>query len=79
MWFWLKFVLPNRGELELGMAEEVLRREWARLEEHYGLVFEELIRQLIASGAVKLPFKPKYVGQWWRGDAQIDVVALDEG
>ena len=78
MWFWLKFVLPNRGELELGMAEEVLRRERARLEEHYGLVFEELVRQLIAAGAVRLPFKPKYVGQWWRGGAQIDVVALDE-
>ena len=78
MWFWLKFVLPNRGELELGMAEEVLRREGAKLEEHYGLVFEELIRQLIAAGVVKLPFKPKYVGQWWRGGAQIDVIALDE-
>ncbi|MEZ0319668.1 MAG: ATP-binding protein [Pyrobaculum sp.] len=78
MWFWLKFVLPNRGDLELGLAEEVLNRESTRLEQHYGLVFEQLVRDLISAGLVKLPFKPKYVGQWWRGDAQIDVVALDE-
>lgn len=56
----------------------MLRRIGAELEQHMGLVFEELVRQLIASRAIPLPFRPTYVGQWWRGEAQIDVVALDQ-
>jgi AAA+ ATPase superfamily predicted ATPase len=78
MWFWLKFVLPNQSELELGYVDEVLRRVRPELEQHMGLVFKELVRQLIASRAIPLPFKPTYVGQWWKGGAQIDVVALDQ-
>jgi AAA+ ATPase superfamily predicted ATPase len=56
----------------------VLHRIRPELEQHMGLVFEELVRQLIASRAILLPFKPTYVGQWWKGGAQIDVVALDQ-
>ncbi len=78
MWFWLKFVLPNRAELELGLAEEVLHREEERLRQHFGLVLEELVRQLIARGTLKLPFRPRYVGQWWHRDAQIDVLAVGD-
>ncbi|MGC8974259.1 MAG: ATP-binding protein, partial [Thermoproteus sp.] len=78
MWFWLKFVLPNRSDLELGRIDEVLERIRPELEMHYGLVLEELVRSLIAEGAIPLPFKPTYVGQWWRGEDQIDAVALDD-
>ncbi|MGC9119472.1 MAG: ATP-binding protein [Thermoproteus sp.] len=78
MWFWLKFVLPNRSDLELGRVDEVLERIRPELEMHYGLVLEELVRSLIAEGAIPLPFKPTYVGQWWRGEDQIDAVALDD-
>jgi len=78
MWFWLKFVLPNKSDLELGWADEVLARERERLEQHFGLVFEELVRQLVAEGTLKLPFKPKQVAQWWHKDAQIDLIALGD-
>ncbi len=67
---------PNQSEL--GYVDEVLRRIGPELERRTGLVFEELVRQLIASRAIPLPFRPTYVGQWRRDGAQIDVVALDQ-
>ena len=78
MWFWLKFVLPNQSDLELGRVDAVVERIRHELEMHLGLVLEELTRRLIAEGVIPLPFKPSYVGQWWRGGEQIDVVALDD-
>jgi AAA+ ATPase superfamily predicted ATPase len=56
----------------------VVERIRHELEMHLGPVLEELTRQLIAEGVIPLPFKPSYVGQWWRGGEQIDVVALDD-
>lgn len=80
--FWHRFVSPLVSVGSIGLVDP--RRLWdtaitPRLDEYMGGVFEHACRQAIRAGAVKMPFTPVRVGEWWDAGSreQIDVVALD--
>lgn len=78
--FWFRFVFPNRGLLETGHADEVLKMvERNFVDGQASYVFEEVCRErLWALGAEGcLPFLPDRVGGWWGAkDVELDAVAL---
>ncbi len=76
--FWFRFVAPNLTDLTLGEAEWVLRERVQPHMDHFvAPSFEELCQQWVQRRA-KLPFRPRRVGRWWNGRAEIDVVAFDD-
>ena len=85
--FWYRFVRPRQTVIERGMGQTVSKRIMDALPEHMGPVFESICRdwlwQELAAGS--LDFELTDVGRWWgndpamRSQAEIDVVALDEG
>jgi len=79
--FWFRYVLPNQGSLELGLAEAVLReRVKPTFQAFVGQAFEEAAQSHVArlARSNELPFLPERVGSWWDREAEIDVVALSE-
>jgi AAA+ ATPase superfamily predicted ATPase len=77
--FWYRFVFPNRDQLELGEAEQVLRREVKpaldeyisrTVEPHLGTLFRTRWRHYI-------PFEPAFMGRYWDDQREIDWLVLD--
>ncbi len=75
--FWFRYVLPNKGYLEAGLAEEVWERSKDDFNAYMGSVFEKLIGNpgvfLRLTG-----FRFTKLGRWWHRGEEIDLVALDE-
>ncbi|ASJ04833.1 MULTISPECIES: ATP-binding protein [Thermococcus] len=75
--FWFRYVLPNKGYLEAGLAEEVWERSKSDFNAYMGSVFEKLIRNpevfLRLTG-----FRFTKLGRWWRKGEEIDLLALNE-
>ena len=76
--FWFRFVYPNLSDLEIGLINEVFERISPKLNTYFGLMFEELIIEILKLKEIKLPFDFNWVGRWWHKDKEIDVVALNE-
>lgn len=79
--FWFRYVLPNQGSLELGLADAVLReRVKPTFQAFVGQAFEGAAQSHVArlARSNQLPFLPERVGSWWDRQAEIDVVALSE-
>jgi len=79
--FWLKFVYPYSDYVEEGRQKELV----ANLIEpnfnaYVGRAFEALARKKMIewNKKNKLPFAFERIGSWWRGDGEIDLVALNE-
>lgn len=80
--FWFRFVHPNRTTLERGGSQVVWRSRVApQLDTFTGPVFERVCEQYIwrAGLAGALPFTPTAIGGWWRGNEEIDLIALGDG
>jgi AAA+ ATPase superfamily predicted ATPase len=81
--FWFRFVLPNRSALEAGDARQVYEsRVRPHLDQHVAMAFEEICAQHLRDrnrqGA--LPARYDRIGGWWRGDGEVDLVAVgDDG
>jgi len=75
--FWFRYVLPNKGYLEAGLAEEVWERSKSDFNVYMGSVFKRLIRNpevfLRLTG-----FRFTKLGRWWRKGEEIDLLALNE-
>lgn len=71
--FWFKFVRPNLHLIELGEVERVMEKIKAELDSHASGAFEEIALEHFSRVT-----KASRVGRWWRGDLEIDGVALDE-
>ncbi|ASJ00307.1 ATP-binding protein [Thermococcus gorgonarius] len=75
--FWFRYVLPNKGYLEAGLAEEVWERSKGDFNTYMGSVFEKLIGNqevfLRLTG-----FRFTKLGRWWHKSEEIDLVALNE-
>jgi AAA+ ATPase superfamily predicted ATPase len=71
--FWFKFVRPNLYLLELGEVERVASRIAEQLDEYVSTVFED-----VAPGHFSRAVPALRVGRRWRGDVEIDGVAIDE-
>lgn len=79
--FWFRYVQPNMGSLELGLASAILtQRVRPTFSIYVGQAFEEASRTHIArlARAGDLPFLPERVGSWWDRDAEIDLVAVSD-
>jgi AAA+ ATPase superfamily predicted ATPase len=70
-------VLPNKGYLEAGLAEEVWERSKSDFNAYMGSVFEKLIRN--PEVFLRLTsFRFTKLGRWWRKGEEIDLLALNE-
>ena len=78
--FWFRFVFPNTSYLRAGGIERAFTgRVLPSLDAWYGHCFERLCREALpfiyAAEGVAAGFE---VGEYWSGEAQIDVVGLRE-
>ncbi len=79
--FWLKFVYPYADYIEEGRQDELVKNIIApNLNAYVGRAFEALARKKMIELNKKggLPFVFERIGAWWRGDSEIDIVALNE-
>ena len=79
--FWFRYVQPNVGSLELGLADAVLaERVRPTFAAFAGRAFEQAARDYVArlARANALPFVPDRIGSWWDRQAEIDVMAVGE-
>ena len=77
--FWFRYVHPNQGSLELGLADSVLaQRVKPDLDQFAAVAFEEAAREFIATRAQagKLSFLPEKIGSWWSRAGELDVLAI---
>lgn len=77
--FWFRYVHPNLGGLDLGLADAILeQRIQPNLEQFVAYPFEEAAQAFIAQQARtgQLPFLPERIGGWWDREAEIDVLAI---
>jgi len=77
--FWFRFVHPQRSLLERGGAQIALET-WVepQLDLFTGPVFEEVCHQFLWRLGLegRLPLLPVRIGGWWRGNEEIDAIAL---
>ena len=77
--FWFRFVLPNRSALEAGDPQQVFDSKVAPfLDQHVSIAFEEVCGQHLwdLNRRGELPARYDRIGGWWRGDAEVDLVAV---
>ena len=74
--FWLRYVHPNRTDLEALRQKEVLASIKKDFPAYAGGMFERLVEELVRTGRLKIPFTE--LGRWWHKDVEIDLVTLDE-
>ena len=74
--FWFRFVFPNRGDIEEGNVESVLKNKiMPNFNQSVSLVFEDICTQIIRR---KPLFNIEKIGKWWYKDKEIDIVALND-
>ncbi|MDY0002248.1 MAG: ATP-binding protein [Polyangia bacterium] len=79
--FWFRFVLPNRSALEAGDPQMVFISKVAPfLDQHVSLAFEEVCGQHLwdLNRRGELPAHYDRIGGWWRGDAEVDLLAVSD-
>lgn len=74
--FWLKFVFPRRGELELDRSEVVLHYIKNNLAQSLSFVYEKVAVELLIDNT-SLFFPVTKIGRWWEKNAEIDIVAIN--
>ncbi|ASI99722.1 ATP-binding protein [Thermococcus celer] len=76
--FWFRFIYPNRGDLELGLVDEVWLRIERELNAYYGQAFERLVRDMLRRKL--LNFGQRRVARWWHRGQEIDaILELEDG
>lgn len=79
--FWFRYVHPNQGSLDLGLADAVLaQRVRPGFDQFVSYAFEEAARGHVAHLARigQLGFLPERIGSWWDRAGEIDVVAISD-
>ena len=79
--FWFRYVHPNQGSLDLGLADAVLaQRVQPTFDQFVSYAFEDAARAYVArlARANQLGFLPERVGSWWERTAEVDVVAVSD-
>ena len=78
--FWFLFLYPNRGFLESGYSDIVMKNIRGHLiDRQTAYVYEEICREHMweLNAGESWPFTFSKVGRWWDGHHEIDVAALD--
>jgi hypothetical protein len=76
--FWFKYVLPNRGRLEIGNEDYVLKQIGDTFDQHLGDAYESISREIFLDLARREKLPVTSLGRWWWKNEEIDLVALDE-
>ncbi|MHB1012749.1 MAG: ATP-binding protein [Desulfobacteria bacterium] len=76
--FWFKYILPNRGRLELGNEGYVLKQIEVTFDQHVGDAYESISREIFLDMARQENLPVTSLGRWWAKNEEIDLVALDE-
>ncbi len=76
--FWFKYVLPNRGRLELGNEGYVLKQIKDTLDLHVSKSYESISREIFLDMVKRDEIPVTSLGRWWSKNEEIDLVALDE-
>jgi hypothetical protein len=87
--FWFRYVHPNQGSLDLGLADAVLaQRIRPTFDQFVSYAFEEMARAYVArlarayvarlARAGQLGFLPERIGAWWDRSGEVDVVAVSD-
>lgn len=77
--FWFRYVQPNQGSLDLGLADAILAQRVKPDLDHFAAgAFEEACRQYMARLARRgeIPFLPERIGAWWEREIEIDLLAI---
>jgi len=76
--FWFKYVFTNRGRIEIGNSDYVLKLIKNSFEQHVSKIYEDvcvdLCKNLMSAGLMQYTL----IGRWWYKNEEIDIVALDE-
>lgn len=76
--FWLKFVFPKRGELEIDRTDVVLNEIKNGLPQHLSYVYEKVAMELLLKHSdMFFPFTK--IGRWWEKGEEIDIVGINPG
>ena len=71
--FWLRYVYPNKQDLEIGRVDEVVSKIREDIKYYLGEKFEELVTESLPW----LGFQEySEAGPWWRKGIEVDVVAI---
>lgn len=74
--FWFRFVLPHRGDLEMGYLDRSCDRITAELPQYLGGVYERIAAETLREHEKEL-FTFERIGRWWDRNHEIDVLALN--
>lgn len=75
--FWFRYILPNRGSIEEGRVDLVLRKIAADFNLTVAENYEKVSREILARHQEKFfPFTT--IGRWWDKHEEIDIVAINE-
>lgn len=73
--FWFRFVNPNADNIERGNFGAVMENVKSNLNQYMGWHFErislEILHKVAWNGFTR-------AGRWWKGDVEIDIMALNE-
>ncbi len=69
--FWIRFVYPNREEIELG----IFSFPHEKFNAYLGFIFEDICKEFLIETKI---FDFTKIGKWWHKDKEIDIVALNE-
>lgn len=76
--FWFKYILPNKGNIEEGRIDFVLKK----IKEDFNLLlaenYEKAAQEIIRDYEDRF-FPIAKIGRWWDRNEEIDIVALGEG
>lgn len=76
--FWFKYIFPNRGKIEIGNPDYVLKLIKDTFEHYVSTAYEDvcldLCKNLLAEGLMTYTS----IGKWWSKNEEIDIVALDD-
>jgi len=76
--FWFRFIRPNMNLIELGLYDRVLDEIKGKIDEHASIAFEKIALQHMIMLAKKNKINFNKIGKWWKGDVEIDIIAVDE-
>lgn len=75
--FWFRYILPNKGNIEEGRVDFVLRK----IKRDFNLLvaesYEQVAKELVKNYEREI-FPISKIGRWWDRNEEIDIVALNE-
>jgi len=75
--FWFRYILPNRGNIEEGRDDFVLRKIKGDFNLLVAENYEEVVKEIIKNYENKF-FPITKIGRWWERNEEIDFIALNE-